>query len=297
MMTRILVPLDGSRHAEQALAGAIRLGQGFPAELVLLRAVSVPPSARQDLDKAGPGANGELEALETRAKDYLQGMADSLRGIIPHVRYVIRCGPAAEAIVEYAQQANIQQIVMATHRYGGLRCWRDGSVAERVIQAASIPVLLVRGGERNLRDAREPISCRRILVPLDGSKRAEQVLPPITATAQALGCEVILFHVSGSFLFESSSQAAERIAKAYLARVASRPREQGIAVSVATGRGPVAESIVLFAENNNVDLIAMPTHGRTGVARWVLGSVAGQVYRAGSTPILLVRATRQLSRH
>ncbi len=297
MATGVLVPLDGSSFAEQALPCAMRLGQGLPAELVLFRAVSTPPDAWQVLGGAGlwPKAGGE--DLVTRANDYLQGVVLSLQESNPNVRYVVQHGSAARAIVDYAAKMDMEQIVMATHGYSGLGRWTKGSVAERVVQAARAPVLLVRGCEGDTRDVREPLSCRRVLVPLDGSQWAEQVLPPMTALAQALGCEVILFHVAATFLFESSSEAAERMARAYLTQVASCLKEKGIKASVATGTGLVAESIVQFAETHHVDLVAMSTHGRTGIARWVLGNVAARVLHTGSTPVLLVRATGQLSRH
>lgn len=297
MENRILVPLDGSRLAEQALPCAMRLGQELPADLVLFRAVSTLPSVRHVLDGAELQTNAVVGEPMSRANDYLQGMVHSLRKTNPNVRHVVRCGPAAEAIVDYAAKTDMRQIIMATHDYGSLRRWTNGSVAEHVVQAANAPVLLVRGRERDLRCAREPISCRRVLVALDGSNRAEQVLPPIATTAQALGCEMILFQVSLVFLFECSTRAAGRMAHAYLKGVAERLENQGIKVSTAVRTGPVAETILRFAKANDVDLIAMSTHGRTGVARRALGSVAAQVLRAGSTPVFLVRAQKPAWRH
>jgi nucleotide-binding universal stress UspA family protein len=145
--------------------------------------------------------------------------------------------------------------------------------------------------------------CRRVLIPLDGSKLAEQVLPTILPIAAALECEVILFRVlvvdtAGPFTGRwylpqnSSFEAANQDARFYLERLASRIEEQGIRVSTAIQVGPVAKSIVDYAEGHDVDLIAMCTHGRTGIARWALGSVADRVLRAGDKPILLVRARR-----
>lgn len=297
MATGILVPLDGSSLAEQALSCAVPLCQVLPAEIVLLRAVWISPKARLASDRADAGVNETVRELVSQADDYLQGMARSLRETHLDVRCAVRHGPPAKTIVDYAAQADVQQIVMATRSYGAPRRWTRGSVAERVVQAAQAPVLLVRCSDRDARDAREPLCCRRILVPLDGLAKAEQVLPPTAELARALGCKVILFQVPATFLFEHSSLAAERMANAYLARVAGRLKEQGIKVSVATGPGLVAESVVQFAQSNDVDLIAMATHGRTGIARWALGSVAGDVIREGSTPVLLVRTTRRPSRH
>jgi nucleotide-binding universal stress UspA family protein len=174
-------------------------------------------------------------------------------------------------------------------------------VAERVLQSASVPVLMVRAKEGVSNGLPEASPCRRILVPLDGSKVAEQVLPAVTPIARALGCEMTLFQVpivyaSGSLMgewylpWQGNFETADQVAQDYLDHLASDLREQGIEASTATWVGPVAESIIDYAEVNDADLIAMCTHGRTGLARWALGSVADRVLRAGDKPILLVRA-------
>ena len=301
MVTQILVPLDGSSLAEQALSCAMTLGRGLPAELVLFRAVSISPDTQEILDDAGLKADELMERLEAEASDYLHGIADQLRKAGLSVCQVVQHGPAAEAIVDYAEQEDIQQIVMATHGYTGISRWAHGSVAERVLQSAGVPVLLVRAQEGASSDSRQPMLCQRILVPLDGSALAEQVLPSATSIAQSLVAEMILFRVpivyaSGSLMgewympLEGVFETANQDAQAYLNRVASHPKEQGVNVSTAMRMGAVAESIIEYAETNQIDLIAMCTHGRTGLARWTLGSVADRVLRAGSIPILLVRA-------
>ena len=174
-------------------------------------------------------------------------------------------------------------------------------MAERVLQSASLPVLLVRAKEGDAEGLPEACPCRHILVPLDGSKVAEQVLPAVTPIARALGCEMTLFQVpivyaSGSLIgewylpWQGSFETADQDARDYLERLATDLRKQGVEASTATWVGPVAESTIDYAEVNDADLIAMCTHGRTGLARWALGSVADRVLRAGDKPILLVRA-------
>ena len=301
MTAQILVPLDGSPLAEQALACAMTLGRGLPAELVLFRAVSIPPDTREILNSAGLEAAALMEQLEAEANDYLRKVAGQLQDAGLSVRQVVQHGPAAEAILDYAEQEDIQQIVMATHGYSGISRWRHGSVAERVLQSASVPVLLVRTGEKKTGDIQQAMQCQRIRVPLDGSPVAEQVLPPSTLVAQALDAEIVLFrvpvaHISGSLSgdwvlpLEGTLGTASEIAGVYLNRMAENLREQGIKVSTAMRIGGVANVIIEYAEANEIDLIAMCTHGRTGLARWTLGSVADRVLRAGRIPLLLVRA-------
>jgi len=130
---------------------------------------------------------------------------------------------------------------------------------------------------------------------------AEQILPTVASVAQAMNGELILFqvpiaHATGWMTGEwylpiqVALDTAEEDAQAYLSTVAGRLKEQEVDIATATSVGSVADCIVEYAEVNHVDLIAMCTHGRTGLARWALGSVADRVLRAGGKPILLVRA-------
>lgn len=299
-MNQILVPLDGSPLSEQVLPCAMALGRGLGAELLLFGAVSIPPETEDILAKAGVKAEALLEELKTEANDHLAQVVDRLHEAGLQARRIVHCGPAAESIVSYAEQMDVRHIVMATHGYNGPNRWTHGSVAERVLQSASVPVLLLRVKERPC-DPEQPMFCQRILVPLDGSVRAERVLPVVAPIAKALGSELILFqvpivYVSGWMTGEwflpvqGVLATAEHDAHAYLGCVASRLEEQGGQASTATEIGAVAASIIQYAEDNEIDLIAMCTHGRTGLRRWTLGSVADRVLRAGRVPILLVRA-------
>jgi nucleotide-binding universal stress UspA family protein len=299
MTSQILVPLDGSALAERALPCAQLLAQSLPAELVLFRAVSILPDF-EVLRHVLRDVDAHMAQLEAGANEYLGQVARRLKGSGLHVPTVVQRGPVAEAIVDYSGQMDIHQIVMATHGYSGISRWRHGSVAERVLQSANVPVLMVcaKGGEAI---TQEPMTCQRILVPLDGSDRAEQVLPPAVSVAQAVDAEIILFrvsiaHVSRSFAeawyvpLEGTFETANRIAEEYLSRVADVVRARGVRVTTATRMGDVAGTILEYAEANHMDLIAMCTHGRTGLGRWTLGSVADRVLRARCLPVLLVRA-------
>jgi nucleotide-binding universal stress UspA family protein len=292
--------LDGSPLAEQALSCAVTLAQGLAEELVLLHAIPTPSDAK-DLGDNAMGASDLLERLEEEADKYLGEVTARVRLTGLAVQPVVRHGPAADVIVDYAEQMGVRKIVMATHGYSGIKRWTHGSVAERVLQAASVPVLMVRAQEKKAEASQKLTQCRRILVPLDGSVMAEEVLPPVRSVAKAVGAEIFLFQVAIDqparmfgidWLYlppEGEFEEEEQRAKAYLDRVARPLREEEIQVFTGTRIGPVAESIVEFAEDNKIDLIAMCTHGRTGLARWALGSVADRVLRAGGLPILLVR--------
>jgi nucleotide-binding universal stress UspA family protein len=141
---------------------------------------------------------------------------------------------------------------------------------------------------------------KRILLPLDGSLLAEQALPHAIAQAGRFGAELILLRVVEPMLptetmvpREAIRQAEERteaLTREYLERVAARVRKRGIPVQVVTIKGFPRRQIVQFAEANQIDLIVICTRGRSGVSRWLMGSVADRVVRGASIPVLLVRA-------
>jgi nucleotide-binding universal stress UspA family protein len=299
--SQILVTLDGSDLAECALPWSTTLARQLPADLVLLRVVSVPPDITELIEDAVPETAALIVEQEAEAREYLDRVAARMHeaGLSAHT--VVRRGPAADVIIEYAAEAQVQQIIMATHGYSGFSRWVHGSVADRVLQSAKVPVLLVCANEKPPGEAEALVACERILVPLDGSAVAEQVLPLTTQVARAFEAEIVLFQVpivyaSGSFTgdwympFEGVFETAERDAQAYLRRVAGHLQAQGLQVSTAMRMGGVANAIIEYAEANEIDLIAMCTHGRTGLARWAMGSVADRVLRAGRMPLLLVRA-------
>jgi nucleotide-binding universal stress UspA family protein len=302
MSGRILVPLDGSPLAEQALSCAVMLARGLPAELILLRAVWVPPDVVEVLHASVVKVDAITEQMEAEADAYLMPLAEQLRDAGVQARWLVEVEPPEEAILGSAAREHADQIVMATHGYSGIKRWTHGSVAERVLQSVDMPVLLVRATEQAPEtDRHHPMTCERILVPLDGSPVAEQILPHVTTLARALGSSLTLFqvpiaHVSGwmtgewYFPVQGVLDTAEADVQAYLHLVAGDLQKQGLDVHTATTIGSVADCIVDYAETNQMDLIAMCTHGRTGLARWALGSVADRVLRAGSIPILLVRA-------
>jgi nucleotide-binding universal stress UspA family protein len=141
---------------------------------------------------------------------------------------------------------------------------------------------------------------RKILVPLDGSKTAEGVLPHAQALAYSEGAELILVNVAANpamdYVFsdpglaQQAEQAQEEQSQSYMAKVEKQLEAAGFRVSTQLRVGAVADVILDVAEEMQVDLIAMSTHGRTGAARWLLGSVADRVVRASKIPVLLIRA-------
>ncbi len=209
---------------------------------------------------------------------------------------------AAGSIVEYAAADKNTLIVMATHGRSGLQRWLLGSVAEKVLRATANPLLLVRAAEGGAVTGVQTLDC--IIVPLDGSSVAEQVLPLVAEVAGQLDLEVILFRSynvpyasyyegGGSYAVDLPrlSAAIETDVQHYLEeRCAALSKAGLVKVTYASQEGLAGDAIIHYARTKPDYLIAMCSHGRSGARRWVLGSVTETVVRHAGNPVLVLRA-------
>jgi nucleotide-binding universal stress UspA family protein len=309
-MQTILVPLDGSRLAEQVLPHVEVLAPLLGASVCLLHVV--PTSAH--ITMVGDSILGFFgvdepperydqrerrvwEIERQRAESYLEPRAARLRAAGLDVAIAVRLGQPAETIVEAAKHWHANFIAMATHGASGLRRWALGSVADKVVQASTTPVLVVRGAE----GAREVP--KRILVPLDGSQLAKQALPIAGNLALHGPAELILlravmpaelwpeFRPFDPTISQPELSAANPYDQAAhdLEACAANLRREQIAASTIVAVGHAAEAIVDEAARREADLIVMATHGYGGLKRWALGSIADKVLHATTTPLMLVR--------
>jgi nucleotide-binding universal stress UspA family protein len=281
---RILVPLDGSRLSEAVLPLAEALARDYEASLLLVRA----------LRPAG-SPEAEVEAQET-AEAYLRTMAADLTGRGRAVDWKVWYDDPARAIADAARYNGVDLIAMSTHGRGGLGRLMLGSVAEAVVRQAPVPVLLVRG---ELTAA--PGSLGKVLVPLDGSELSEGVLPVAVGLAGPFDLAVELFRAvepipayAAAELTAGRSEAIlreeEAGAREYLAKRATRLEARGLRVARSVMPTPAVDGIVRRAREGGAGLIAMTTHGRSGVSRLLFGSVAERVLRAAPVPVLLWKA-------
>ena len=275
---RVLVPLDGSELGEAVLPLLEGGERNWGSEVLLVRSLTV-------------GAPPEPSA-ETEAGEYLATQARRLERAGLKVRCEVWHGDPSQVIVNAADRGRVGLIAMTTHGWRGLDRLRFGSVAESVVRNTRVPVVLVRGHVRWPAD-RPP----RILVPLDGSALSVAVLTVITRLCQSRRGVVELLHVveahaAGLDLPPSVRAAnAERVAaRDYLERVAARLTGEGLEVEWVVLEGPAAPTIAQRAVEGGADLVAMTTHGRSGIARLLLGSVAEQVLRTADVPVLLWKA-------
>jgi nucleotide-binding universal stress UspA family protein len=273
MYKKILVPLDISELSMVALPYAEQMAGRLGSEIILL---SVSESAEaQDYHKHQMHVETIINATKHNAERYLE--KPGVKAI--KVESVVLVGHPAEEIIDYADKEDIDLIVMATHGRSGIGRWALGSTVDKVMRATERPVALIRAKGVHP-DVREKGILNKALVPLDGSKEGEAVIPYIEELASRLKAEVILLQV-GSPKADTED---------YLEKVGGRLKGKGITTRFEVRVGDAAGEIIRFADEIDADLVAMSTHGRSGIGRWALGSVAERVLNAGNTPLLLVRA-------
>lgn len=290
MLPSILVPLDRSAFAEQALplAAAIARRARARLELVQVHALYAMADAAASWCPYDPRQDAEREREE---RLYLEGVARSLSARIPvEVATAVLPGSAAtpetvaDSLIERVHAGKCCLAAMATHAPGPFSRFWLGSVADEMVRRCPVPVLLVRPGEETAGPAAEP-ALGTVLVPLDGSPLAECALAPAIGLARLMGARLTLFRA-----VEVGGEAKAE-AEAYLEEVAGRVREPGLEVrrQAETARH-ASEAILAAARRERAGLVALATHGRSGFARLLAGSVADEVVRNARLPVLACRA-------
>jgi nucleotide-binding universal stress UspA family protein len=244
-----------------------------------------------------------LERWTKQAESYLAAMQEAFceKGI--EVQRCVTQGAVVEAIIEVAESEGVDLIAMTSHGRTGLSRVFYGSVAAGVLHRVDRPLLLIRSQEgARTQDYDEEVDMySTILVPLDGSKRAEAILRHVEDLAGRYGATVIFLRVvapvhlrvglEGDYMvlreeFERCMKQAEN----YLAVLQERFREKGVEAQVRVAHGSAVEAITETAKREGVDLIAMASHGRTGLSQVFYGSVAAGVLHRVDRPLLLIRS-------
>ncbi len=295
MYRTIVVPVDGSSFAEFAFPVARTLAASADGSLELVMVQDpVPPFAFGEWVK---------EPQEWR-EEYLENAADriALAGN-GRIGRTLRVGSVPGELEAYVREVEPDLLVMATHGRGPLSRFWLGSVADYMIRHASCPVLLVRPEEDEEPDLDREVRFEHVLVPLDGSVRAEAILDhayelgePFDARYTLVRVVSLPAEIPSAYLPETVQTREELIeegrkeADRYLARVAERLREAGRAVEIDVRLADDPVSGVLDSVREcGAGLVALATHGRSGVGRGLLGSVADKLVRTTPVPLLIHR--------
>lgn len=288
MWEKILVSLDGSDLAELALPYAKELAAAFGSEVVLLY-VSEP-------------AEGQYRHMHQL---YIEDVAAQLKSSVKKVDPVVLDGDPAKEIIDYAEKNKVGLIIMASHGRSGIMPWAAGSVANKVLHTAKMPLLLVRATKPPKQAKGKPI-LNRILLPLDGSEVGEVAVPYVQELMSRLRSEVILLGVvppgkhirtvGGLDYVLYPEQDLEQVkaeAREHLDRVYQQLKGKKGKVRVELKAGDIAQEIIGFAKKTRTSLIAISSHGHSGIAKWVFGSIAQKIVQTSNKPVLVVRATEK----
>jgi nucleotide-binding universal stress UspA family protein len=296
LFNRILVPLDGSKLAERALDHAKCFAKTFSSEVILLT-VQDPSMDRNSSRNIDPL---KWQILKTETELYLQSVASHLNQEKINTTYKILEGNAAENIVNFATSENINLVIISSHGWSGLSRWETSSVVKKVIEKVYIPVLIIRSFQSG-EEGGANVPYQRILLPLDGSRRAECSLPTAITLTQDLNASLYTAHVIQQpvlpFTVDQTGQVAQ-VLNDYL-KVNREAQEQYL--ENLRQRLPIKAEIRITEGNNipraihelvrseNIDLIIMCAHGQTGVTDWPYGGVAWNILEYGLVTTLVIQ--------
>jgi nucleotide-binding universal stress UspA family protein len=279
MYDKVIVPLDGSRLAEVALPYAEEIAGKVGCAIILLTVLESEEA--QENREHHAYTTKIVEATRRHVEKYVHNPE---RNAI-NVGSATRVGNAAEGIIDYINSGTLDLIVMATHGRSGVSRWAMGSVADKVVRATTRqPLLLIRANKGGFPDVRAKRILKKALVPLDGSRLSESVVPYVTALAQKLNMEITLLQIT------TKNNHTDTNAEDYLQGWCRRFEENGVSASYEIRAGAPADQIIDIADELVMDMVTMSTHGQNAINLWPLGSVAQKVLLAGSTPLLLIRA-------
>ena len=286
MYNKILVPLDGSKQAEAVLPYTKFLASGLQLPVELLHV--------NDPETAAPAIH------PSRGADYLKQVASACLGSLS-LECCVKNGAAAEIILDTACADSGTLLAMATHGQSGGQRWVLGRVAQKMLQASKNPLILIRPNDESLTPGEACLS--RLIVPLDGSRLAEQIFPHIVYLGTKLRLPAVLIRTyalpTASYFFAAHVSPPEMAALAekmkqeigdYLQTKVKELCAQGLAkVSTVLVEGSGPAEIIDLARKTSGNMVAMSTHGRSGMGRWVLGSVTDRVVSNCGAPVLVIR--------
>jgi nucleotide-binding universal stress UspA family protein len=299
MFETILVPLDGSLLAECVLPHIVAIARAFNAKVILLRV----------LEKNRANGSAQLFDLlnwqikKTEAKLYLEKVSARLLKSQLRIDATVLEGLVAESIAEFAQSQGVNLIILSSHGRSGLTQWGISSVAQKIILSAPTSVLIVRANQPAVSELKEQ-PYRQILVPLDGSQRAENALPLITLLARFHKSRTHILHVVRSpEMARHMPPAQEDVDLSN--RIVARNREEAIryleqvksrshldCIDVQTHlitSDNAAAALHGLVEQEHIDMVALNAHGYSGNNQWPYGSMVINFILYGKAPLLIVQ--------
>lgn len=296
----ILIPLDGTDVAEGILPYVCQIARSTNLPLILHgvvdpNAIDYPTSAASHAIYKDQVEAGAL----AHATNQLRTIASRLEDECVKTNIKTTLGRPADEILRVAAEEKCGMIAMSTHGRNAIGRTILGSVTDRVVHTSSTPVLTIVPEKSEAYLGGDGVRLERVMLPLDGSELAEQAIPYVEALARALSLEVLLVRVVDIeypvYAYSAYTQLGritdDRIKEAavYLEGLYRDLKSKGLTVRTRVLRGSPAQALLNLAHRTPNDLIAMTTHGRSGLSRWLTGSVANALIRASDDPVLVIR--------
>jgi len=298
MFERILVPLDGSRLAECVLPHTVAMARSFGARVTLLRVLERDHSgelpALNALDWQFRKAEGEARLKELAARLYKVGL---------QTEHKLVEGRAAEQILAFARQNGTDLIILSSHGRSGLSGWNVSSVVQKIIIRACMSIMIVRAYQPRVSDL-TGLSYKRLLLPLDGSQRAEHILPAAIQLTRSHGSQLLLVHVVRkpemprrrplteeetkliNKIIEMNHQEADRYLEELRTSLSAEQVDVQTRLLVSDNAVDTLHDLV---EQEDIDLVILSAHGDTGGTKRPYGSLAVNFIAYGTTPLLIVQ--------
>jgi len=267
---KILVPTDGSIESESAFAAILPLVKAYAPEVTVLYVLEDPDASYYPPAQVAKVCRGVRTA-----------------GMNAHLE--LREGKPADEILRAAKAKKVDLIAMSTHGRGGLSRLVAGSVAESVLRRAVVPLLVTRQGSNSQ-------SWKKIVVALDGSARGDSILPDAFRVAKTLGSTIDLVRVALPIVTPTGVGEIPMLPippddpMPYLNTVVERAKREGIEAHAVGLQGRACSQILRHVEESGAGLLCMATHGRTGLTRVIMGSIAEEMLRKAPCPVLLRRS-------
>lgn len=296
MFNRVLLPMDRSPLAECVLPHAVLMAGAFDSKVTVAHVMESPQ--RANWRRAVDPLNWRIRKAE--AEGYLDSISRRLEKAGLAVEEKVLEGPAAEQIVEFARANEIELIILSSHGQSGFTGWNLSSIAQKILLRAHTSIMIIRAYQAPAADV-AGLHYRRLLVPLDGSQRAEFILPVAAALARAQQAQILLAHVvhrpelprkmpPTAEDMELADRLVERNhaeAVRYLEGLRSRlPEDTEALVSISDDVDVTLHELV---DQQNIDLVLMSAHGQSGKARWPFGNVVLSFVTFGTTPLLIMQ--------
>ncbi len=297
MFEHILLPLDGSSLAELVLPHAVALSEAFNSKLTLLRVIYKDNDEEQN-NIVNPMA---WQIKKSEAEAYLKSVHNHLAEVNVDSKIKIMEGKPAQQIIDFAQNEGVELIIMSSHGSSGVSAWNINSNVQKVLLRAFVPVMIIRAYQEQA-GSLTGLKYQRLFLPLDGSKRAECILPMVKSICSAQDSKVFLTHIIEEPRLPRQTPVSDEVkniieqlkdlnfkeAKTYLAQLKEQFEPDRVETIIESSEKP---SITMhnIIDREQIDLVMLSAHGYSGESRWPYGNIALSFIVYGTTPLIIMQ--------